>query len=57
MAQILILGTAAAVRDANHENTHFVLIGEHGPVLVDCGSNPLGKFQFEGIDDEQCIDC
>lgn len=56
MAKILILGTAAAVRDANHENTHFVLIGDHGPVLIDCGSNPLGKFQFEGIDDEQLKD-
>jgi ribonuclease BN (tRNA processing enzyme) len=39
MARILILGTAAAVRDANHENTHFVLIGDDRPILVDCGSN------------------
>ncbi len=56
MARILILGTAAAVRDANHENTHFALLGEQGPVLIDCGSNPLGKFQFEGIDDERMTD-
>jgi ribonuclease Z len=52
MARVIILGTAAAVSDANHDNTHFVLLGDHRPILIDCGSNPLGKLQFSGIDDE-----
>lgn len=56
MAQIRILGTAAAVRDANHENTHFVILGETGPILVDCSSNPLGKLQEYGIADEALKD-
>jgi ribonuclease Z len=56
MARIFILGTAAAVSDANHDNTHFVLIGDSGPILVDCGTNPLGKLQFNGIDDNALRD-
>jgi len=56
MARIVILGSSAAVSDAKHDNTHFVLIGETGPVLVDCGSNPLGKIKNLGIDDEALQD-
>jgi ribonuclease Z len=56
MARVVILGSAAAVSDAEHDNTHFVLIGDHGPVLVDAGSNPLGKIKDLGIDDEALQD-
>lgn len=56
MARVILLGTAAAVSDANHDNTHFVLVGDHGPLLVDCGSNPLGKIQYQGIDDNALQD-
>jgi ribonuclease Z len=56
MARILILGTAAAVRDTTHDNTHFLLIGDHGMVLVDCGSNPLGKFQDAPVSEEYLQD-
>jgi ribonuclease Z len=52
MAKIIILGTAAAVSDANHDNTHFLLLGNERPILVDAGSNPLGKLQSYGIDDD-----
>lgn len=53
MARIVILGSAAAVNDANHDYTHFLLIGERDtPVLVDAGSNPLGNIKNLGIDDE-----
>lgn len=57
MARIVILGSAAVVSDAQHDNTHFILIGERdSPVLVDCGSNPLGKIKDLGIDDEGLAD-
>ncbi len=57
MARIVILGSAAAVNDINHDYTHFVLLGERDtPVLVDAGSNPLGKLQKLGIDDEALQD-
>jgi len=57
MAHIVILGTAAAVNDANHDYTHFLLLGERdSPILVDAGSNPLGKIKDLGIDDEALQD-
>ncbi|MBN8636824.1 MAG: MBL fold metallo-hydrolase [Anaerolineae bacterium] len=56
MARIIILGSAAAVSDAEHDNTHFILEGESAPILVDCGSNPLGKIHKLGIGDETLQD-
>lgn len=53
MARIVILGSAAVVSDAKHDNTHFLLVGERdSPILVDCGSNPLGKIKNLGISDD-----
>ena len=50
MARMMVLGSAAAVADAEHDNTHFLLQGDHGSlVLVDCGSNPLTKLPRLGI--------
>ncbi len=56
MARISILGSAAAVSDADHDYTHFLLRGETSMILVDAGSNPLGKLQTLGIDDNQLQD-
>lgn len=56
MAQIAILGTAAAVSDAAHDYTHFLLIGDTSTVLVDCGSNPLGKIRNLGVQDDAVQD-
>ena len=57
MARIHILGSAAAVNDAQHDYTHFLLVGERSkPVLVDAGSNPLGKIKDLGFDDEELQD-
>ena len=57
MARLFILGSAAAVNDAQHDYTHFLLIGENStPVLVDAGSNPLGKIKDLGFNDEELQD-
>ncbi|MFZ4815377.1 MAG: MBL fold metallo-hydrolase [Phototrophicaceae bacterium] len=57
MARIVILGSAAAVSDAEHDNTHILLIGERSnPILIDAGSNPLGKIKNLGVDDEKLQD-
>ncbi len=57
MARICILGSANAVNDAQHDYTHFILIGEEDtPVLVDAGSNPLGKIKEMGVKDEELQD-
>ncbi|HEX3053940.1 MAG TPA: MBL fold metallo-hydrolase [Aggregatilineaceae bacterium] len=50
MARLIILGSAGAVSDAAHDNTHFLLQGDQGSmVLVDCGSNPLHKLPRFGL--------
>lgn len=57
MARVVILGSAAAVNDARHDYTHFLLIGkEDSPILIDAGSNPLGKIKNLGIDDDSLQD-
>jgi ribonuclease Z len=57
MARIVILGSSNAVNDADHDYTHFLLIGEKStPVLVDAGSNPLGKIKDLGIDTDTLQD-
>lgn len=57
MARVIILGSAAAVNDAQHDYTHFLLIGEKStPILIDAGSNPLGKIKNLGVDDEELED-
>lgn len=57
MARVIILGSAGAVNDASHDYTHFLLIGEEDtPILVDAGSNPLGKIKDLGINDETLQD-
>lgn len=57
MARIHILGSAAAVNDAQHDYTHFLLVGENSsPILVDAGSNPLGKIKDLGFNDDELQD-
>lgn len=56
MARLIILGSAAAVSDAEHDNTHLVLQGEHSVVLIDCGSNPMVKLRRFGINHNQLTD-
>lgn len=50
MARAIILGSSAALSDAEHDYTHFLLQGEGAPILVDCGSNPMGKFPVFDVD-------
>ncbi len=53
MARIVILGSSNAVSNAEHDYTHFLLFGEKTtPILVDAGSNPLGKIQQLGVPDD-----
>ncbi|MBI5927891.1 MAG: MBL fold metallo-hydrolase [Chloroflexi bacterium] len=56
MARLIVLGSAAAVSDAEHDNTHFALQGEHSVVLVDCGSNPVVNLRRFGIHHNQLTD-
>ncbi len=41
MPKLVILGTASAIPDEAHENTHLVVHGPSGSVVVDSGCNPI----------------
>ncbi len=56
MPRLVILGTANAVPDANHENTHMVLHGRHGAILIDCVGRPLVNLQKVGIEGQELTD-
>jgi len=50
MAKLIILGTSNAIPDAEHENTHMILVGDGRTVLIDCVSNPILRLQQAGVD-------
>ena len=50
MAEIIFLGTAGAVADAEHENTHFAVVQGTRTVLVDASGNPVARLKQAGID-------
>lgn len=56
MARLVILGSAAIVPDADHDNTHMVLEGEESVVLIDCGSNPIARLRKVGINYDDLTD-
>jgi ribonuclease Z len=56
MTKIKILGTASAVPDQNHLNTHFVLESADRSILVDCSGNPFARFDQAGLDPMQLTD-
>lgn len=49
MARVLILGSAAAASNAAHDNTYFLVQGDHSTILVDCGANPINALDAHGI--------
>ena len=50
MPRVIFLGTAAAIPDENHENTHLAIIGDHQTYLVDTAGNPIARLKRAGID-------
>jgi ribonuclease Z len=49
MSELIFLGTAAAVPDRDHHNTHFAFRDRSGLVLIDCGSSPPIRLREAGI--------
>ncbi len=56
MAKLVILGSANAVPDSDHENTHMVLQGRQSVVLIDCVGRPLVNLKKVGIGVEELTD-
>ncbi len=50
MARVIILGSASAVPDAEHENTHFLVEAGESVILVDCPGNPVVRLGQAGFD-------
>lgn len=56
MPKLIILGTAGAVPDERHDNTHMLLLGEERRVLVDSASNPVTRLRQIGIEPNSITD-
>ena len=39
MSKLIVLGSASAIPDENHENTYLGLVGEECQILIDCVGN------------------
>jgi ribonuclease Z len=49
MAHVIILGSASAIPDQEHENTHFAVVGESGYYLVDCPGSSIVRLHRAGL--------
>lgn len=53
MPELVVLGTAASVPDAEHDTVYLALRGPDWAVLIDCGGSPLHKLARLGVDMEE----
>ncbi len=49
MAQVILLGTGAALSDACRENTYLVIQGQASSILVDCAGSPAQRLLRSGV--------
>jgi ribonuclease Z len=56
MAKVIILGSANAIADKDHEHTHLVIVGRERVVLVDSPSNPILRLEHAGVDANSITD-
>lgn len=56
MPRLIILGSAHAVPNLEHENSHLIVCGSERTVLVDAPGNPLVRLQRAAIDPFQVTD-
>lgn len=49
MAQLILLGTGAALSDATREHTYLVVTGEREAVLIDCAGSPVQRLLKAGV--------
>ncbi len=56
MGTIVILGSANAVPDQYHENTHLLVQEGNRAILVDCTGNPIAELNRTGVNPEALSD-
>lgn len=56
MGRVTVLGSASAVPDVTHENTHMLVEAGIRTVLVDCPGNPFVRLMRAGIDPQRVTD-
>lgn len=56
MARVIILGSASAVPDARHENTHMLVEAGGRTILVDCPGSPIVRLEQAGVDQKRLTD-
>jgi len=56
VAQLIFLGTAAAVPDPHHENSLIALRASEGAILIDCGGSPTLRLAEAGIELDEVSD-
>ncbi|MCC6905855.1 MAG: MBL fold metallo-hydrolase [Anaerolineae bacterium] len=49
LPRVVILGSASVVPDEDHENSHMVLLGESGAIMIDCTGRPLSRLKKVGV--------
>ena len=50
MAELVVLGSAASVPDAQHDTVGLLLRAADGAILIDCGGSPLHKLARLGVE-------
>ena len=56
MAEVIFLGTANAIPDKEHENSHLAIKSENRFIMVDCVGNPLVRIAQAGLDRKNLTD-
>lgn len=49
MAQVILLGTGAALSDETREHTYMVVKGARNSILIDCGGGPVQRLLKAGV--------
>lgn len=56
MEKVIILGSANAISDEQHENSHLVINLDTRAILVDCVGNPIVRLNKAGVDHHKITD-
>ena len=56
MPKLIFLGTASAIPDPQHENTHFAITLQERILMIDSASNPVVRLEQAGLNHELLTD-